>query len=128
MSTEPATTTWSAVDAAALSSATEVDVVTTRRDGATASTTIWIVADGLRVFVRSTNGAEAAWYRRATARPGAIVASGVRRAVRFAPVQGGADLDIVDAAYRHKYGGYASIVDHLQSTEPRAATLEVLPV
>lgn len=126
MSTDPDTTTWSAADAAALSSATEVDVVTTRRDGTTASTTIWIVADGSRIFVRSTNGAGAAWYRRATARPGAMVASGVRRAVRFAPVQG-ADLDIVDSAYRRKYGGYASIVDHLQSTEPRAATLEVLP-
>lgn len=39
----------------------------------------------------------------------------------------GADLDLVDAAYRRKYGSYASIVDHLQSPEPRSATLEVLP-
>lgn len=39
----------------------------------------------------------------------------------------GDDLDLVDAAYRAKYGRYASIVGHLEEPRPRAATLEVHP-
>ena len=38
-----------------------------------------------------------------------------------------ADLTLVDAGYRAKYGHYASIVDHLVEDGPRAATLEVHP-
>ena len=37
------------------------------------------------------------------------------------------DLTAVDAAYRAKYGRYASIVDHLEEDGPRAATLRVHP-
>ena len=39
----------------------------------------------------------------------------------------GSDLARVDAAYRRKYGAYASIVDNLVEDGPRAATLEVHP-
>lgn len=38
-----------------------------------------------------------------------------------------ADLDRVDAAHREECCGHASIVDHLRSSSPRAATLQVLP-
>jgi hypothetical protein len=39
----------------------------------------------------------------------------------------GAMLDQVDAAYRQKYRGYASIVDSITDAEHRATTLRLAP-
>lgn len=118
---------WTPQHAADLTRPGEVRVTTTGKSGATATTIIWIVGHDGRVFVRSTNGPTAAWYRRALARPGAVHAAGVDYDVTFTPVSAETDLAAVDDAYRRKYGRYASIVDHLQSADPRAATLEVHP-
>ncbi|MFS0702566.1 DUF2255 family protein [Cellulomonas sp. 179-A 4D5 NHS] len=120
--------TWTAQTARALADPQEIQISTRRPDGTLRRpTTIWIVRDGDRVFVRSTNGRTAAWFRGATATgAGQIEARRVTHDVTFTEVSGG-DLDLVDAAYRVKYGQYASIVDHLVSAEPRAATLEVHP-
>lgn len=119
---------WNSSDARALTAPQEVQVVTQRRDGTLRQPMIiWIVGDDDRVFIRSTNGRTAGWFRGAIATGlGEIIAGETTRPVRFAEADG-ADLTAVDAAYRAKYGQYASIVDHLTEPGPRAATLQVLP-
>ena len=120
---------WTSEAARAATAAQEVQVVTRRRDGTLGRPrTIWVVADGDRVFIRSTNGRGADWFRSATATgSGQIRARGTAYDVRFTEVRDEADLAAADAAYRAKYGHYASIVDHLEDEGPRAATLEVHP-
>jgi len=121
-------TAWSIADARAITGPQEVQIVTRRPDGTMRRpTTIWIVGDGARVFVRSTNGRSATWFRSAIASgTGRLTARGTTYDVRFTEAADN-DLPAVDAAYRSKYGTYASIVDHLTQTGPRAATLEVDP-
>ncbi len=79
------------------------------------------------MFIRSTNGRTAAWFRAAIASGRGVVRAGGRPFDVAFTEAAEADLAAVDAAYRGKYGRYASIVDHLQETGPRAATLEVHP-
>lgn len=119
---------WTHQDAAAITAPQEVQVIPRRRDGSSRRpTTIWVVGDGDRVFIRSTNGRTAAWFRAAIAcGSGQIVAGGTAYDVAFTEADEG-DLATVDAAYRAKYGRYASIVDHLEGAGPRAATLQVHP-
>jgi hypothetical protein len=119
---------WTTEQAALIAAAEEVHVITQRRDGAPGRpVTIWIVADGDRVFIRSTNGRTAAWFRGALATgAGQIVAGGRTSEVTFTEADP-SDLPIVDTAYRRKYGRYASIVDHLVGNGPREATLQVRP-
>jgi hypothetical protein len=120
---------WTSLGAEAITSPEEVQVLPRRPDGSLRPpTTIWVVGDGDRVFIRSTNGRTAAWFRTAsTTGGGQIVAAGTRYDVVFTEADD-VDLAAVDAAYRAKYGRYASIVDHLLEDGPRAATLQVHPV
>ena len=120
---------WNGNDARAITAPQEIQVVTTREDGSRRRpTTIWIVADGDRVFIRSTNGRSAAWFRGAiAARTGQVIARGTAHEVSFTETTDEADLVAVDGAYRSKYGSYRSIVDHLIGPGPRAATLEIHP-
>ena len=118
---------WTLEQASGIAAAEEVQVVTQSRDGSPRRTTIWIVEDGGQVFVRSTNGRGAAWFRAATASGlGQIVSGGRSCEVTFAEAVE-VDLPAVDRAYRQKYGRYASIVDHLLTAGPREATLRVRP-
>ena len=119
---------WTADQASRVAAPEEVQVVTTRGDGSLRRpTTIWVVSDGDRVFIRSTNGRTAAWFRAAsTSGTGRIVFGGQPYEVTFTEALD-ADLLAVDHAYRQKYRRYASIVDHLVTPGPRAATLQVRP-
>jgi hypothetical protein len=121
--------TWTSAAARAVTAPQEVQVATRRADGSLSrSRIIWIVRDGDRVFVRSTNGRRADWFRAAIASgAGQIHAHGTAYDVLFTEVPDEADLAAADAGYRAKYGRYPSIVDHLGEDEPRAATLEVHP-
>ena len=121
--------TWNPQDVDALTSPQEVQVVTRRDDGALRRPrTIWIVGDGDRVFIRSTNGRGADWFRGALAAgAGQLRSRGTAYDVRFTEVGDEVDLAAADAGYRAKYGHYASIVDHLEEAGPRSATLEVHP-
>lgn len=112
-----------------LATTDEVHLATRRADGTLRSPRIiWVVTSGQRVFIRSTNGPTAAWYRAATASgTGQLTARASAQDVTFTHVDDEADLTDADAAYRAKYGRYASIVDHLQEPGPRTATLEVHP-
>jgi hypothetical protein len=121
--------TWTFETARAVTAPQEVQVVTRRRDGTPRRPrTIWIVGDGDRVFIRSTNGRSADWFRAAIATgAGQVLARGTAYDVTFTEADD-SDLAAVDSAYRRKYRQYASIVDHLESPGPRAATLQVHPV
>ena len=121
--------TWNRQDVDGLTSPQEVQVVSRRGDGALRRPrTIWIVGDGDRVFIRSTNGRGADWFSGALAAgAGQIRTRGTTYDVRFTEVDGETDLAAADAGYHAKYGHYASIVDHLQEAGPRSATLEVHP-
>ena len=116
-------TTWNPSDIRALTSPQEVQVVTRRPDGTLRSPrTIWIVGDGDKVFIRSTNGPGADWYCSAVAAgTGQILAGAAAYEVRFVKA-GDEDLPLADRAYRTKYGHDASIVDHLNQPGPRSAT------
>jgi hypothetical protein len=119
---------WTPEAARAATAPQEVQVVTRRADGTLRRPrTIWIVGDGDRVFIRSTNGRTADWFRAAIASgTGQILARGTAYDVTFTEADE-TDLARVDAAYRRKYRQYASIVDHLEGSGPRAATLELHP-
>src|SRR5215213_1697357 len=119
---------WTPEQVAEIAFPQEVQVITRRRDGSLrAPTTIWIVGDGDRLFVRSTNGPTAAWFRAAIGTgSGQIVSDGRVSDVTFAEAAE-ADLAGVDTAYRQKYARYAGIVDHLLQDGPRSATLQVHP-
>ncbi len=117
---------WSPQETRTITSPQEVQVITRRRDGSLhRPRTIWVVSDRNRIFIRSTNGRTADWFRDAIATgTGQIVSGGTAYDVAFTEADDG-DLAAVDAAYRLKYGQYASIVDHLEGDGPRAATLQV---
>jgi hypothetical protein len=119
---------WTTEQAALIAAPQEVHVMTQRRDGSPRRpVTIWIVGDGARVFIRSTNGRTAAWFRSALATgAGQIVAGGRTSEVTFTEADP-SDLPAVDSAYRTKYGRYGNIVDHLVEDGPREATLQVRP-
>ena len=121
--------TWTPQAARAVTAPQEVQVVIRRPDGTLRPPRIiWIVGDGDRVFIRSTNGRTADWFRGAIATgTGQVLARGTTYDVVFTEAES-SDLARVDAAYRRKYGAYGSIVDHLVEDGPRAATLEVHPV
>lgn len=120
---------WSSDALRALSSTEEVRLATRRRDGTLRNPRIiWVVTSGRRVFIRSTNGRSAAWFRAATATgAGRLQARAAAYDVTFTEVDDEGDLALADAGYRAKYAHYASIVDHLEEHGPRAATLEVHP-
>ena len=120
---------WSTDALHAFASTEEVHLATRRENGTLRSARIiWVVTSGERVFIRSTNGPDAAWYRAATATlAGRLTGRGLDQDVTFTHVEDDADLAAADAGYRAKYGRYASIVDHLEEPGPRAATLEVHP-
>ena len=121
-------TGWTDQQAAQIAGPQEVQVVTRRPDGSLRRpTTIWIVHDGDHVFIRSTNGRTADWFRGATTTgTGQIISGGKATDVTFTEAAE-ADLPSVDTAYRRKYSQYAGIVDHLVQEGPRSATLQLQP-
>jgi hypothetical protein len=122
-------TDWTNDQATRIAAPQEVQIATRRQDGTLRRpTTIWIVRDGDRVFIRSTNGRDATWFRAAIATgAGQISAGGQTYDVAFTEVTNAADVAVVDGGYRAKYGHYSSIVDHLEEDGPRSATLQVRP-
>ena len=125
---EVGTSGWTAADVGRIRSAQEVQISTARADGSFAARrTIWIVDSAGRLFIRSTNGRTAAWFRAAIGSGRGVLRAGAHAfEVTFTEAPD-SELAAVDAAYRRKYGRYPSIVDHLQETGPRSATLEVHP-
>ena len=97
-------TLWTKDELTRIGDAEELEIASTRRDGALGTPrTIWVAPVGSDLYVRSVNGPTAAWFRGTQVRrEGRIQAGGVDRDVTFADADHTRDDDI-DAAYRSKY-------------------------
>jgi hypothetical protein len=100
-------TTWTPQELDRIGQAEELQLATRRHQGGVSRyVTIWVVRAGDDLYVRSANGPDNPWYRRArTATAGRIRAGGLDRAVSFET----ADADVqgaIDAAYHAKYDRY----------------------
>jgi hypothetical protein len=126
-------TTWTSAEIDTIDHTGEVDIATRRRDGTLRSTRIvWIVRHDDAVYVRSVNGADAAWYRGVQTRhEGELTAGRLRRDVTFVEAgehaDGSSALDAaLDVAYRNKYG-CSSAVTAITADTARATTLRIDP-
>ena len=121
--------TWNPEEQRAIGEADELDISSTRADGTLRPfVTIWHVAVGGRLWVRSAYGPENGWFRRAAASgTGRVRSAGIERDVAFdAP----SDIphDELDAAYRQKYAHYpAQYVAPVVGPVAATATLRVEP-
>jgi hypothetical protein len=122
------TTTWTSDELSRIEAADELEIAPRRRDGALRKPIpIWAVRVGDDLYVRAAYGPGTGWHRVArTSGEGRIRAGGVEKDVTIEDA-GGAVNDQVDAAYRAKYGRYASIVDSITDTEARSSTLRLVP-
>ncbi|WP_243795100.1 DUF2255 family protein [Saccharopolyspora gloriosae] len=126
------TTTWSADELRGIGAATELQVASYRQDGSLRPyITIWTVAVGDAVYIRSAYGPGNGWFRRAIdAGSGRIRAGGVERDVEFHHLEAGdpAHADI-DAAYHSKYDQYGqSIVGTVTGEHSTRTTLQADPL
>ena len=121
---------WSAQDLTTIDTTDEVRLATLRRDGTLRTpVTIWAVVVGNEVCVRAVYGPESPWFRGTRSRHrGQLHVGSLSRDVAFEDVPD--DLaPAIDAAYRRKYGGYAtSIVDSTLTPQAREATLRLVPL
>jgi hypothetical protein len=89
-------------------------------------TWIWSVAVGDALYIRAYNGQKSRWYQAALRqKAGRIVAAGMTKDVKFEPVKGPIN-DLIDDAYRAKYGGSAYLKPMI-SARARSATVRVTP-
>jgi hypothetical protein len=121
-------TTWTTDELGRIEGAQELEIAPQRRDGTLRRPTpIWVVRAGDDLYVRAAYGPGTGWHRVArTSRAGHIRAGGVENDVRIEDADAGV-YDQVDAAYRAKYGRYASIVDGITTEQARATTLRLVP-
>jgi hypothetical protein len=120
--------TWTSDELSRIETAEELQVAPRRRDGTLRRPVpIWVVRVGEDVYVRAAYGPGSGWHRVARASGRArIRAGGVEKDVIVEDAHGGVN-DQVDAAYRSKYGRYASIVDAITDAAHRATTLRLVP-
>lgn len=101
--------------------AEEVDIETSAADGTPHRTTIWAVVDGSDVFVRSYVGANARWWREATANPEvALWVDGRRLPATAVLAADPASIARTSAGLERKYADDAAT--------PRMVRDEVLPL
>jgi hypothetical protein len=117
---------WTEDELNRIGNAGELLIAGRRADGTLRKlVTIWQVRVGDKLYVRSVNGPDAAWFRGTQVRgEGHIEAGGVVKDVVFAR-DGSKDTEI-DAAYRTKYGT-GSPVRSITSTTASSTTLRVDP-
>ncbi|MGD0122521.1 MAG: DUF2255 family protein [Candidatus Limnocylindrales bacterium] len=119
--------TWTRDEVARIGAAAILYIAARSADGTLRnSVPIWAVAHDGRLYVRSVNGRDAAWFRGTQAtHEGHIRAGGVDKDVTFVDVPNDIN-DALDAAYRAKYRNSTGI-DHIQRPQARSATLELVP-
>jgi hypothetical protein len=92
---------------------------------------VWVVRHDVALYVRSVNGPDAAWYRGVQARHQDVVSvDALQRDVTFVDADhtpGNTLNDLLDAAYRAKYGRSSAAVERITRTEARRTTLRLDP-
>ena len=121
-------TAWTSDELRRIGAADILHIAARRPDGSLRDhVIIWVVAHNNRLYVRSVNGRDAAWFRGTqTTHEGHIRAGGVDEDVTFMDVPHDID-DALDAAYQAKYRYSPSSVAHIVSPQARSATLELVP-
>ena len=119
---------WTDDELRRIDGAQEIDIAPVRRNGALRRPTpVWMVRVRDGVYVRAAYEANKGWHGVArTSRRARISTGGLERDVTIQDADD-AVFDEVDAAYRAKYGRYASIVDSITDAEHRATTLRLTP-
>jgi hypothetical protein len=119
---------WTDDELRSIDRADELAIAAVRRNGQLRrATPIWVVRVGDDVYVRAAYGSGSGWYGVARGSGQAhIRAGGIERDVAVEDVPESL-LDEVDAAYRSKYGRYASIVDSLVKPGHRVNTVRLVP-
>jgi hypothetical protein len=119
---------WTSDELARIDAEDELEFAARRSDGSLRRPVrIWAVRAGDGLYVRAAYGAGSVWHRVARASGEARVsAGGVERDVMVEDAEATV-YDQVDAAYRAKYGRYASIVDGITDDQARATTVALVP-
>lgn len=123
-------TIWTSDELNKIGAAEELKIASLRGDGTLRKPVIiWVVRVGDEIYVRSVNGRTSAWFRGVQTRhEGQVRAGGVVKDVAFVEEPDPAVNEQIDAAYRTKYRRYAeSIINHINGSEARAATLKLVP-
>lgn len=121
-------TTWSQKDLDAIGDADEVELATQRTQGALSPyVTVWIVRAGDGLYIRSANGRNGSWFRRAIAAGKArFRMAGTERDVVITEPMSGLEAQLNDT-YRSKYRRYgARFVDMMVAEPAVAATVQLL--
>jgi len=122
-------TTWTNDELNKIERAEELQILSLRKDGSVRKpVVIWVVRVGDDLYVRSTNGRTASWFRGVQdCYEGHVRVGGIDKDVSFVEE---ADPDVneqIDNAYNSKYRRYASIASHMTSSGPQAATIKLVP-
>lgn len=123
-------TAWTSDELKKVETAEELKIASLRRDGTLRKPVIiWVVRVGDELYVRSVNGRTSAWFRGVESHhEGQIRAGGVVKDVTFVEEPDPTVNEQIDAAYRTKYRRYAeSIINHINGSEARAATIKLVP-
>ena len=121
--------TWSKDELGRIAAADDLHVAPLCEDGVTCGTPTWIwsVAVEGALYVRAYNGRNSRWYRAAVRqRAGRIIVAGMTWAVAFDPIDGPVN-DLIDDAYRAKYGG-SPYLRPMIGARARSATVKVTPL
>jgi hypothetical protein len=111
-----------------LEDAEEIEIETRRKTGQARQTTIWIVVDEGRVYVRSVRGPGGKWYQRLRRDPqGAVHLAGARTPVRAVPVGDAAEIERVSEALRRKYARYSGPLANMLRPDTLPTTLQLEP-
>jgi hypothetical protein len=118
---------WTPEELANITATEEVHVSSARPDGSLSpGRTIWAVAVGGEVFIRSTDGPHKPWFRAARNRGrGELVVGAACYPVRFVDASD-ADRVPIDAEYRRKYRRRAAY--NVNRAAGSLATLQLVPV
>jgi len=121
---------WTSEELDKIGSAEELRIASVQSDGTLRKEVIiWVVRLGDDLYVRSVNGRNSVWFSGVRTRhEGFIRAGGVKKEVTFVEEPASAINDRIDTAYATKYRRYAaSIISHINGSEARAATIQLVP-
>ncbi len=123
-------TEWTNDELNRIGNAEELRIAGRKADGTLRKPVIiWVVRVGDALYVRSVNGRSSAWFCGIQVQhEGRIWAGGVEKDVTFVEIPDPNINEQIDAAYATKYRRYAaSIIDSINSTQARVATLKLVP-